>query len=186
MEIYPNDRIRSWIEINTEMVQRIYTQTQLKDWFIGKARTVAGYRKNVLANQQQSRDNTIIGKMYFFSYDPKMKEVLPIYDKFPMVFPIERYGDGFLGLNLHYLPLNQRRYLLDMLMGFASNKMLTPSMRLKLSYDLLSSTKYLKQLSTPCVKRYLFSHVRSKFIEILPEEWDRACQIPLELWVIKK
>ena len=163
-----------------------YTQNQLKDWFVQRARTAAGYRRNIVKNDERSRDNTVIGRMYFFWYDPKHKKTLPIYDKFPMVFPIERYTDGFLGLNLHYLNYGQRMYLLGMLSQFANNKKLTPTTRLKLSYDLLSSSRSLNNLSRPCIKRYLFSHCQSRFIEITPDEWDKAAELPVEYFVEKK
>ena len=78
-------------------------EEESKDWFIGKARSAQGYRKNIINNQERSRDGTVMGKMYFFYYDPKGKKTLATYDRFPLVFPIERYSDGFLGLNLHYL-----------------------------------------------------------------------------------
>jgi hypothetical protein len=163
-----------------------YTDKELADWFVGKARTAAGYRKNILANDSRSKDDTVIGKMFFFKYDPKWKNILPVYDKFPMVFPIESYSDGFLGLNLHYLNPQQRIYLITILSGFASNKRLTPTTRLKLSYDVLQTTKTLFGLSKPCIKRYLYNHVRSKFIEIQPDEWEKAAALPVEMFVTKK
>jgi hypothetical protein len=39
-----------------------------------------------------------------------------------------------------------------------------------------SKYKYFK----PCVKRYLWNHVRSKFVTIPPEEWDLVLMLPLE------
>lgn len=167
------------------MVQKKYTNKELAEWLQTKARTAAGFRRNILANDERSKDTTVIGRMFFFKYDPKWKDILPIYDKFPMVFPIERYPDGFLGLNLHYLDYGQRLYLIQMLSKFANNKKITPTTRLKLSYDLLQSTKMLNNLSRPCIKRYLFSHVRSKFIEINPDEWDKAAALPVEMFVTK-
>jgi hypothetical protein len=117
--------------------------------------------------------------MYFFAYDPKMKKTLPMYDRFPLVFPIEPYNDGFLGLNLHYLSPGERAWLLNKLKDFRNNNKFNATTRLKLSYDLLASTKKLASVSRPCVKRYLFSHVRSKFIEMTPEEWDKAIGLPV-------
>jgi len=149
------------------------------DWFIGKARSAAGYRKNLVSSDERGRDNAIIGKMYFFAYDPKMKKTLPMYDRFPLVFPIEPYNDGFLGLNLHYLNPGERAWLLNKLKDFRNNSKFNTTTRLKLSYDLLASTKKLASVSRPCVKRYLFSHVRSKFIEMTPEEWDKAIGLPV-------
>lgn len=163
-----------------------YSKTELQNWIVGKAKTAAGFRRKLLTNEDRSRDATVIGRMYFFSYDPKWKDILPVYDRYPLVFPIERYSDGFLGLNLHYLNVKEREYLLGMLSTYASNRKLTPTTRLKLSYDVLQRSRALSNASRPCVKRYLFSHVRSRFIEIIPDEWDRAIQLPVELFVYKK
>lgn len=155
------------------------TEKESTDWFIGRARSAAGYRKNLVSSDERGRDNAIIGKMYFFAYDPKMKKTLPMYDRFPLVFPIEPYNDGFLGLNLHYLNPGERAWLLNKLKDFRNNNKFNATTKLKLSYDLLASTKKLASVSRPCVKRYLFSHVRSKFIEMEPAEWDKAIGLPV-------
>lgn len=153
-----------------------------QDWFIGKANTAAGYRKKLLANQTRSRDTPFIGKMYFFAYYPKYADTLPMYDRFPLVFPIEPYNDGFLGLNLHYLVPDERRVILGKLMEFRSNKRMDESTKLRVTYDLLQSTKALARMSRPCIKRYLFSHCRSQFVEITSDEWEKAINLPVAMF----
>ena len=160
-----------------------YSSKELFDWLIGKAKTDAGVRKRLLNATQQQVGSAIIGKMYFFTYDAKHKDKLPIWDKYPLVFPIERYNDGFLGLNVHYLGLREREALLDRLIQFSAAKNLTERTRLRLTYDLIAGTKRLNSLARPCVKRYLFSQVRSKFVEIPATEWDRVVQLPIALWI---
>lgn len=160
-------------------------EQQSVSWFIGKARSAAGYRRNIVNNIDRSRDRTVIGKMYFFSYDPKHKDKLPVYDRFPLVFPIERYSDGFLGLNLHYLGASERQVLLDKLTDYRTNNKYNEMTKLRLSYDLLSSTKKLNSLIRPCIKRYLFSHVRSKFVEVTANEWSNAINLPVQMFVTK-
>jgi hypothetical protein len=157
-------------------------QQDSSDWFIGKARSAAGYRKKILGNTDRARDSAIIGKMYFFAYDPKYKDTLPMYDRFPLVFPIEPYSDGFLGLNLHYLTPSQRSTLLNMLSDYTNNKRFDRTTKLRMSYDLLSQTKKLASASRPCIKRYLFSHVRSDFIEITSGEWYKAIELPVAMF----
>ena len=146
-----------------------------------------GFRRNILAadNDKRARDNTVIGKMYFFKYDAKWKATLPIWDKFPLVLPIERYKNGFLGLNLHYLRYEERAILLGRLFQYRTNNKLDATTRLRLSYDLINQTRRLG-IARPCIKRYLWSHVRSKFIEIVPQEWPMAIELPVEMWVLKK
>ena len=167
-----------------------YTRKQIQDWFkskiqniVNRFRTPAGLRKGILNQVEKRSDVTVIGKMYFFMYDPKHKDDLPMYDRFPLVFPIEAYPDGFLGLNLHYLTTDERLSLLGQLKKFSTDKTLTPSSKLALSYQLLNSTRGIASAMRPCIKRYLFSHVRSPFIEVTADEWDKAAQLTVENFV---
>lgn len=154
----------------------------VKDWFYGKARTAAGIRRNIVNNEDRARDRAPIGRMYFFYYDPKTKDKLPVYDRFPLVLPIERYADGFLGINLHYLDVGTRAALLSNLRKYASNNKMNETTRLRLSYDLLSRSKSAGVIK-PGIKRYLYGHVRSKFIEVMADEWDQAIKLGVEIFV---
>jgi hypothetical protein len=124
----------------------------------------------------------IIGKMYFYCYDPKLKDELPFYDRFPLVIPIERYSDGFLGINLHYISNKQRMILLDKLYVLLNNKKFDETTKLRISYDILNSARRFKEFA-PCVKRYLYPHLRSKVLEIPPNEWEIAIFMPTEKFV---
>lgn len=162
------------------------TEKEATDWFYGKAKSAAGYRRNIIErNPGRDTGDAVIGRMYFFYYDPKLKNKLPMYDRFPLVFPIEKYSDGFLGLNLHYLTTSERQVLLGKLMSFRNNNKLNKITRLKMSYDLLQKTKAFG-LVRPCIKRYLFSQVRSSFIEIYADEWENAIALPVESFVYKR
>jgi len=152
---------------------------QARAWLRAKINDLKPSRQSILRDKARSRDSTIIGRMYFFYYDPKMKETLPYYDRFPLVIPIEQYRDGFLGLNLHYIHPKQRILLLDTLSEFANNSKYDASTKLRLSYDLLKRAGTAYQ-ATPCIKRYLFAHVQSRFVEITADEWDIAALLPLE------
>ena len=58
-------------------------------------------RLSIVQDREQQRSRIMIGRFYFFFYNPKTKDKLSYWDKFPMVIPIMPYDDGFLGLNLH-------------------------------------------------------------------------------------
>ena len=64
----------------------------------------------------------IIGSMQMFYYDPKYKETLPYYDRFPLSIIVKPAKGGFLGLNLHYLPPILRAQFLDALMETVTSK----------------------------------------------------------------
>ena len=64
------------------------------------------------------------GRLNFFFYDPKYKQVLlPLYDRFPLVLPLETIPGGFMGLNFHYIGPVQRVSLLNNLQRFATGGM---------------------------------------------------------------
>jgi hypothetical protein len=160
-----------------------YTTNEIGAWMTGKATSATGYRNKIMSNLDRSRDNHVIGKMYFFWYDPKHKATLPMYDRFPLVFPIERYPDGFLGLNVHYLSFREREYLLSQLLKFRTNNKMNSTTRLRVSYDLLNNVSRIASTMRPCVKRYLFTQMRSSFVEVTADEWDKAMQLPVAVWV---
>jgi hypothetical protein len=107
---------------------------------------------------------------------------LEYYDRFPLVIPIEQYRDGFLGLNLHYIHPKQRIILLDKLSETASNNNFDAKTKLKLNYSYLANASRVFE-ATPCIKRYLYSHIQSRFLEITADEWDIAVLLPVESFV---
>ena len=117
---------------------------------------------------QLIRDGKITGRVNFgalnmFIYDPKLKNKLPYYDTFPLVLPLERYGDGFLGINLHYLPYALRARLLSRLDPNAN-------------YSALKNVRLVK----PTLKRYLNSNVRSRFRKLEEEDFMTAIMLPVQ------
>ena len=120
-----------------------------------------------------------LGKMYFFVYNPKHKMTLPYYDMFPLVLPVERYSDGFLGINFHYLAPKERAHLLDEIKIFVNDKTLSERTRIMLTYDMLRGFTRFKR-AKPCLKRYITMYMKTQFIPILPDEWGPAIFLPVE------
>lgn len=117
---------------------------------------------------QLIRDGKITGRVNFgalnmFIYDPKLKNKLPYYDTFPLVLPIEKYRDGFLGINFHYLPYALRARLLSRLDPNAN-------------YSALKNVRLVK----PTLKRYLNSNVRSRFRKLEEEDFMTAIMLPVQ------
>lgn len=152
-----------------------------REWLRAKAQSVRSINPNTVINRSNERKtaNETIGQMFLFAYDAKHKSTLPYYDRFPLVFPIESYSDGFLGINMHYLPLPFRAKLMDSLYDTVNNDRLDSSTRLQISYSILSGASKFKYFK-PCVKRYLNSNIDSRLIYIDPKEWDAALFLPLQ------
>jgi hypothetical protein len=125
-----------------------------------------------------------MGQMFMFFYNPKHKDTLPYYDRFPLVFPVELYDDGFLGINLHYLPQKLRATLMDALYTTINNKKNDRTTKLRLSYEILKGSSRMRYFK-PCLKRYLNGQVLQKFLYIDPDNWDKALMLPTERFVKK-
>ena len=151
------------------------------DWFREKVRQAgaSARMKAVTPNQllrRQPDDNILLGKMFFYKYDPKFAKKLPYWDMYPLVFPFERAPGGFYGLNLHYIPPRDRAVLMDNLNQYASNNKYDKTTRLELSYRLLK--RYGR--AVPCVKRYLGDRIVSQTVRIDADEWEVAIFLPVE------
>ena len=153
-----------------------------RQWLNSKVNSLKPTPSSLMADRERLRDKSFVGKMYFFFYDPKLKDSLPYYDRFPLVIPIERYSDGFLGLNLHYIHPKQRIFLLDKLSDTASNNRYDEKTKLRVSYDYLKAASSIFE-AMPCIKRYLFQNIQSRFLEITADEWDIAALLPVESFV---
>lgn len=156
-----------------------------REWFRKAASEVTSVNANQFMNKA-SRERLItrvghenIGQMMMFWYDAKLKDELPYWDRLPLIYPIEIYEDGFLGINLHYLPPMYRAKLMDALYTTMNNKSYDKTTRLQISYRIMKGVQKFRYFK-PCIKRYLNSHVQSKFVSIEPTEWDMALMLPTE------
>lgn len=148
-------------------------------WFYHHASRVSEPPAQIIheaKHQRQSRHATI-GRMYHFIYDPKHKDKLPFWDRHPLVFPFRLLPNGFVGLNLHYLPPRLRARLMDQLHTIANNQKYDLTTKLRLSWKVLQANQRLKWMQ-PCVHMYLYDHLRSPLIEVYSSEWDLALMLP--------
>jgi len=161
-----------------------------RNWFRSLARQTTGVQPNTIlktAPKVQLTRVPQVGFMYHFFYDPKNKDTLPYYDRFPLIFPFKRgfqrqraiEAGSFLGLNLHYLDPRLRARLMDGLYTISTDKRFDEDTRIRLSYNILNKASKFRFFK-PCVKRYLVSKVRSRFVKINADQWDTALFLPTE------
>jgi hypothetical protein len=173
-----------------------------RKWFREEAQKITNVNLRQLFEQGNKKTIRVInisaiGSMFMYHYDPKLKDKLPYYDTFPLIFVIEIYNDGFLGINLHYLPPYYRAKLMDALYEIATVPYAVPKkdkdkpqknivgndkMKLQISYNILKSASRFR-LFRPCVKRYLFSHVTSRYLFVEPDKWDMVLMLPTQRFV---
>ena len=169
--------------------------TSARNWFRSLAEQTISSSPNQILNtapKVQLTRSPEIGFMYHFFYDPKFKDELPYYDKFPLIFPFKRgfardraiEGGSFLGINLHYLPPQLRARLMDALYTISSDKKFDESTRVRISYEILNKASKFRFFK-PCIKRYLVNRVRSRFVKINSDQWDTALFLPTERFAKK-
>ena len=147
-------------------------------WFRQKAQQLRPSRAALLKDDALTLKNRPrVGDMFMYFYDPKTKDTLPYYDRFPLTIMVGPAPKGFYGMNLHYLPLDIRARLLDSLLDTINNKKYDDTTRFRVSYDMLNSASQMKAFR-PCFKRYLTAHVRSRFAKVDAPEWEIATFLP--------
>jgi len=156
---------------------------EAREWFRQKAEQTKLVNRQMLLRQntQVGKNQIKVGSCYMYFYDPKYKQTLPYYDRFPLVFPFRSVDNGFIGLNMHYLPPQYRAVLMDALYDLSSNDKYNSTTKLRLSYDVLNDASKFRYFR-PCVKRYLVSQVASVPVLIDPSEWDIALMLPVEMF----
>ena len=143
------------------------------NWYKGKVSAMTrqpGARS--LINQGKATVAPKYGIMNLFGYDPKFKETLPLYDRFPLIFPLEPAKGGFYGINFHYLQPGARVAFLRQLSRFASDKNFDKKTRYQIGN---LSGRYFKKT----IKHYLFSQVRTSFLNVPANEMAIAIFLPV-------
>ena len=167
------------------MAQSKYIQSVL-DAAKGRPKSTAWYREKIkefgqpgamdLIRDGKRNTRPFYGKLNMFFYDPKHKKTLPYYDTFPLVLPLERYPDGFLGINMHYLPIPLRIKLLDRLVDYSNNTKFDESTRLMVDYNKLKKVRLIR----PTIHRYLSGYTKSQFRRIDADEFTIATLLPVQ------
>jgi len=154
-----------------------------RDWFFDKMDEISNIDvdRNKIRSQLPKAGNYFIGRMYMFFYKPKNRLELRYYDRFPLVIMLDRYKEGFLGLNLHYLPIDLRQRLYYNLLPRATNNNFDRTTRLKIDYEYLLGKSFLRA-HKPCVKRYLYSSIIGRVANVPANEWEVAVHLPTAHW----
>ena len=145
-------------------------------WFRNKIKEFGTPTSSDLIRDGKRTSVPTFGLLNMFVYSPKLKDKLPYYDTFPLVLPLEKYSDGFLGINLHYLPIPIRLGLLDQLVDFSNNTKFDESTFLRVSYNKVKRIGAVR----PTIHKYLAGYVRSRFRRIDADEFTIATLLPVQ------
>ena len=142
------------------------------DYYKKRVQEITSPGARALINRGKATIRPKYGVMNLFGYDPKFKEILPLYDRFPLIFPLEPAKGGFYGINFHYLQPGARVAFLRQLQRFATDKNYDKNTRFNIGE---LSGRYFKKT----IKRYLFNQVRTSFLNITANEMAIAIFLPV-------
>ena len=142
------------------------------DWYRKQVQSMTTPGARSLIRQGKATVAPKYGVMNLFGYDPKFKETLPLYDRFPLIFPLEPAKGGFYGINFHYLQPGARVNFLRQLSRFTTDKNYDKKTRYNIGE---LSGRYFKRT----IKHYLFSQVRTSFLNITADEMAIAIFLPV-------
>lgn len=148
------------------------------DWMKDKSQAISANAIKEVATKTEKMARW--GHIYQFVYDAKTKSKLKYYDAFPMSIVIEKYRNGFLGLNLHYLPIAMRFMFMNKLWEFVSSENMNTfdeDTRFILRYKMLASIAG-KKYYRPCLKRYLYTQMKTPLYHIPANQWTFAMILP--------
>ena len=146
------------------------------DWYKEKIREFGTPKTLDLIRDGKRAARPFFGRLNMFVYGPKHAKKLPYYDTFPLVLPLERYNDGFLGINFHYLPKPLRVKLLDRMLEYANDNAFDEDTILRVNYRAIKSIKLIR----PTLHRYLAGFTKSQFRRIDADEFTIATLLPVQ------
>ena len=146
-----------------------------QDWYRDKIKEFGTPSTMDLIRDGKRGSRPFFGRLNMFVYGPKHAKKLPYYDTFPLVLPLERYGDGFLGINFHYLPISLSIRLLDRLVDFSNNTRFDESTLLDVNYDKVKNIRLVR----PTIHRYISGRVKTDFRRIDADEFTIATLLPV-------
>lgn len=163
---------------------------QGQGWFRQQIRDIKKNRFNKYQFIINGRQDTVrrleVGKLYFFEYvakyggmgsDIPTSQQLPVWDRYPLVLPFTTAPNGFIGINLHYLPIRARAWLLDKLLGTAN----VPANKLRINWQILSGLSRI-DIGQYATHRYLLNHITSPFRLVRIDDYANAIMLPFAGW----
>lgn len=124
------------------------------------------------------------GKFYLYGYDPKMKNVLPIFDTVPytLITSIDYERDLFKGVNFHHIPPQARVAFFAPLYKIATDDRIPGGKKDGMIWQKA------KEIAAACgktpllneaIRSYLFEQVQTRFILVDKEDWALTASLPL-------
>ena len=155
------------------------TEEKSYRWYKSQVSKLGNITPNSYMRDGKTSSRITPGGLYLFKYDPKLKKILNYYDVFPLVLPFDKTKDGFIGINLHYMPYMARYKLLQYLADYTNNDKYDKTTKVQISWSILKKASNTAPVKAS-VKKYLRNQVKSNFLDIPYNDWMLASQLPID------
>ena len=150
------------------------------EWIRDKLQKMPHVGKSPITKAKKTPSLIKPGRIYFFGYNPKYRMTMPFYDQFPLVLVLNLQQGGFLGVNVHYLPLNNRAAFLNGMLKYVSSPVYTQDSDARILLEYPKMVSSFKKYAVPCIKSYLYSGVAGGVVQIHPADWKNTILMPLD------
>lgn len=122
------------------------------------------------SKKENSKVKTLIGKLIYFSYDPKSKDTISYYDANPLLLVLNMDSTYISGLNVHYLNDKLRFRIINDLQQYGpETEISTMAEKIK---ELMNNS-----LFKMCYKKYLTQNIKN--LVVIPNfEWSNMLYLP--------
>jgi hypothetical protein len=134
------------------------------------------------------------GNMFLFTYNAKHADKLRYWDRRPLMIPLgpaQRAGHtgNILGLNLHYLPPNNRAQLLNAMRSQMQTGDSSQYFRIMATYEKLAANPKAFPGYNECIHEYIPTRI-SNAARIDPRDWEHVVMLPPTpttgpIWAVK-
>jgi hypothetical protein len=164
---------------NSSPSERENLKAQSMGWLNLKVKALKQSEQNLSIILDKYKRTFFNGGMFFYTYDAKTKDILPYWDKFPLILLLEKSGNSFLGLNLHYLDYDTRLKAISNILQTTSYNKTEDMLISNLVYRTIKYSPIYKDLKELCIKKYLVDHVRGRILPVESHEWIFAAMLPV-------
>lgn len=163
-------------------VSRKWFDEKIKNYFAGKDDPEIYGKQNYNGISVRSFSTIFVGKLIYFHYLAKYRNILNYWDKYPLALIYKQDRTHLYGLNFHYVPPDIRFTILESLVNSVQ---FLPNDRayFKLTYQKMSQLSTIKFIK-PCVKTYIFKNMTPPRV-VKPQYWFNAIYLPNAQWVIR-
>lgn len=125
------------------------------------------------------------GQMYHYRYKPEGN--IDYYDIFPLVFVVKKTARLFEAINFHYLDLERRLKLFELMKPYFTENVIDASTKLD-HVDFKRVTLGLRTYRDARVsyRRYILNNIKSKIIRVVPTNWLNSIKKENHKFVTKK